>query len=101
MKKNILGIDLGTTSIGWAVISDNNGVKKISGLGSRIIPLNPDDKDEFTKGNKISKNQKRTEKRTQRKGYDRYQLRRKNLQEFLKKHSMMPDVTLISIDKLA
>lgn len=77
--KKILGLDLGVTSIGWAILAEDNNKKEIVGMGSRIIPLSTDDKDEFTQGNAISKNQKRTIKRTQRKGYDRYQMRRKAL----------------------
>ena len=42
--KNILGLDLGTNSIGWSVIqekhNDNNECQKlILGAGSRIIPM--------------------------------------------------------------
>lgn len=89
--KKILGLDLGVTSIGWALISEDDEKKEIIGLGSRIIPLSIDDKDEFSSGNKISKNQKRTSRRTQRKGYDRYQQRRKLLTEFLLKNKMFDD----------
>ncbi|NCT18442.1 MAG: hypothetical protein GW771_09450, partial [Flavobacteriia bacterium] len=32
----ILGLDLGTNSIGWAVVDDN--ANKILGMGSRIFP---------------------------------------------------------------
>ncbi|MBU2492016.1 MAG: type II CRISPR RNA-guided endonuclease Cas9 [Bacteroidetes bacterium] len=94
----ILGLDLGVSSIGWAVIDEDE--KKILGMGSRIIPLTTEDKDEFTKGNAISKNQKRTLKRTQRKGYDRYQLRRQNLISILKQYKMLPDIDLIKLNKL-
>ncbi len=96
--KKILGLDLGVSSIGWALIDEEEN--KILGMGSRIIPLTTDDKDEFTKGNAISKNQKRTTKRTQRKGYDRYQLRRQNLISILKQNDMLPDVDLIKLYKL-
>ncbi len=96
--KKILGLDLGVSSIGWALIDEEEN--KILGMGSRIIPLTTDDKDEFTKGNAISKNQKRTTKRTQRKGYDRYQLRRQNLISILKQNDMLPDVDLIKLNKL-
>lgn len=96
--KRVLGLDLGVSSIGWALIDEEE--KQILGLGSRIIPLTSDDKDEFTKGNAISKNQKRTLRRTQRKGYDRYQLRRKNLIEVLKQNNMLPDLDLIKLNKL-
>jgi len=96
--KKILGLDLGVSSIGWALIDEEEN--KILGMGSRIIPLTTDDKDEFTKGNAISKNQKRTTKRNQRKGYDRYQLRRQNLTFILKQNNMLPDVGLIKLHKL-
>jgi len=98
--KKILGLDLGVSSIGWALIEENDSSKKILGMGTRIIPLSPDDKDEFTSGNTISKNQKRTLKRTQRKGYDRYQLRRENLQKALRWKNMLPESDLINADKL-
>lgn len=98
MDKIILGLDVGTTSIGWAVIKENNGNKMtINGMGSRIIPLATDEKNEFEQGNAISKNQKRTQKRTQRKGYDRYQLRKKDLLEQLTSLGMLPAKELFSI----
>ena len=64
MIKKILGLDLGTSSIGWALIAENNDTVDIIGIGTRIIPLSTDEKDEFSAGNQISKNQKRTAKRT-------------------------------------
>lgn len=100
--KKILGLDLGTSSIGWAIVEEGVSANdnKILGMGSRIIPLSTDDKNEFTTGNAISKNQKRTTARTQRKGYDRYQLRRKYLIEELRIHEMLPGETLKNIPKL-
>lgn len=100
MQKQIFGFDLGVTSIGWSVIKENDNALSIVDLGARIIPLTTDDKDEFTSGNAISKNQKRTTKRTQRKGYNRYQLRRYTLSVLLNKHSMMPDEKLIKLSSL-
>jgi len=96
MKKFTLGLDLGITSIGWALVStDAAGNKSIVDMGSRIIPLSTDDKDEFSKGNAISKNQKRTARRTQRKGYFRYKLRRSNLKAFLEQNGMQfPDALM-------
>ena len=72
MNKRILGLDLGITSIGWTMIEEDGELRKIIDMGCRIVPLSKDDNDEFTKGNAISKNQNRTAKRTQRKGYGRY-----------------------------
>lgn len=97
--KKILGLDLGVSSIGWAIVSENDDIREILGLGCRIIPLNPDDKQEFSTGNSISKNKKRTIDRTQRKGYDRYQLRRKNLtRELLEKN--MFDESILNLKPL-
>lgn len=88
MNKKILGLDLGTNSIGWALIEVNeeNIPIQIIGMGSRIIPLNSDDRDQFQKGQSISKNQERTKSRSQRKGYNRKQLKKNiNFKYSLKK----------------
>lgn len=88
--RKILGLDLGASSIGWAVIRENEESNAIEAIGSRIIPLSTEDANEFTQGNAISKNAKRTGRRTQRKGYDRYQQRRERLRAFLSEHGMLP-----------
>lgn len=97
--KKILGLDLGVASIGWGLIKTDDDYKplEIIGMGSRIVPLTTDDANEFSTGNAISKNAKRTEKRTARKGYDRYQQRRRKLTEELRKLNMLPDETLIKL----
>ena len=94
--KKILGLDIGTNSIGWALIKDDIA-PEILGMGSRIIPLSSDDETEFTKGNAISKNQKRTEKRSARRNKYRYKLRRKYLIDVLSKYNMMPDTDLFNL----
>ncbi len=43
MSKKILGLDLGTNSIGWALIDKDHN--SILGMGSRIVPM-----DEAVKG---------------------------------------------------
>lgn len=100
--KRILGLDLGTNSIGWAVVNTDENDKPVSieNMGSRIVPLTSDDTNEFTKGNAITKNQARTVKRTARKGYDRYQLRREHLTAELRKLKMLPDERLIKLPVL-
>ncbi|MEY4111195.1 MAG: type RNA-guided endonuclease Cas9 [Bacteroidota bacterium] len=98
-NKRILGLDLGVGSIGWALVSEGEVGNQIEAMGSRIVSLSSDDKTEFSSGNKISKNQNRTAKRTQRKGYDRYQLRRKNLTAFLVENEML-DPLLFSCERL-
>lgn len=95
-SSTILGLDLGTASVGWALVESNGDTPvSIKGMGVRIIPLSPDDKNEFEQGKAISKNQKRTTSRTQRKGLDRYQLRRKALTNLLKEKNMYPDRHLL------
>ncbi len=100
--KRILGLDLGTNSIGWAVVNVDENMKPVSieSMGSRIVPLSPDDTNEFTKGNAITKNQSRTDKRTARKRYDRYQLRREHLTAELRKLNMLPNERLIKLPVL-
>lgn len=95
--KNILGLDLGSGSIGWSVIQEGENNRTILGMGSRIIPLSPDDTTQFTQGKSITKNADRTAFRTQRKGYDRYQLRRHYLTQYLHKLGMLPDERLIKL----
>lgn len=102
--KRVLGLDLGSTSIGWAVIEEHSeeiiddktplSKDTILGLGSRIIPLNPDESTQFSKGQALTKNADRTAKRTQRKGYDRYQLRRSLLMDKLSSLGMYSGTTL-------
>lgn len=102
--KRVLGLDLGSSSIGWAIIeeyskevlSDTDPIEKdkIVAIGSRIIPLSVDESTQFSKGQALTKNADRTAKRTQRKGYDRYQLRRALLLEKLSSLGMYNGSTL-------
>ena len=102
--KRILGLDLGSSSIGWAIVEEyskeilteeTTPIKdKIVAIGSRIIPLSTDESTQFSKGQALTKNADRTSKRTQRKGYDRYQLRRALLIDKLKQLGMHNGTTL-------
>jgi len=100
--KKILGLDLGVSSIGWALIEegDEGQNNSIIGMGVRIVPLTTDEKDEFSKGNKISKNQKRTLYRSQRRGLDRYQQRREKLKRVLTRENMFPEDYLLQLSNL-
>jgi CRISPR-associated endonuclease Csn1 len=96
--KKILGLDLGTNSIGWALV--DRDANKILGMGSRIIPYNGTEGQDFAKGTGESRNSLRTKARTTRKGYDRYQLRRKYLVDVLIKSGMIPDENLKKLSKM-
>ncbi|MEG2509185.1 MAG: type II CRISPR RNA-guided endonuclease Cas9, partial [Chryseobacterium sp.] len=102
MTKNILGLDLGTNSIGWALIEvdENNIPIRIIAMGSRIIPLSTSDKEEFQRGLSITKNQSRTVSRTQRKGYDRKQLKKSDLKKILNEYSIFPSEELLKLPML-
>ena len=95
--KKVLGLDLGVGSIGWCLVEkdDKNIPLRIIRMGSRIVPITKEEENGYTRGNSISKNADRTAKRTARKCYDRYQLRRKALVNLLKRCGMMPDKGLI------
>jgi CRISPR-associated endonuclease Csn1 len=105
--KKILGLDLGTNSIGWAIIEvdENNKPIRIIAMGSRIIPLNSNDRDQFQKGQAITKNQDRTTARTQRKGYDRKQLKKSDdfkysLKKALENLNIFPSEELLKLPSL-
>ncbi|WP_293918290.1 MULTISPECIES: type II CRISPR RNA-guided endonuclease Cas9 [unclassified Sphingobacterium] len=100
--KYILGLDLGTNSIGWALIEidENNIPIRIIAMGSRIIPLSTSDKEEFQRGLSITKNQSRTVSRTQRKGYDRKQLKKNDLKKILNKYNIFPTEELLKLPML-
>ena len=86
--KKILGLDLGTNSVGWALVDKD--AQKILGMGSRIIPMGTD-KQDYEKGVGITKNATRREKRTARKMNKRYKLRRNKLLFILDILDMLPD----------
>lgn len=84
--KKILGLDLGTTSIGWALVNEaenENEKSSIIRLGVRVNPLTTDEQQDFEKGKSITTNAARTMKRSARRNLQRYKLRRKNLIEIL------------------
>jgi CRISPR/Cas system Type II protein with McrA/HNH and RuvC-like nuclease domain len=88
IMKKVLGLDLGTNSIGWAVVDKDD--QKILGMGSRIIPMGSD-KQDYEKGVGITKNATRREKRTARKGNKRYKMRRNKMLYVLHTLGMLPD----------
>jgi CRISPR-associated endonuclease Csn1 len=78
MAKTILGLDLGTTSIGWAIVKEGEKSEIIK-TGVRVIPLSIDEIQNFDKGKSITTNADRTLKRSARKNLQRYKLRRTHL----------------------
>ena len=103
MSKHVLGLDLGVGSIGWCLIAlDAQGdPAEILGMGSRVVPLNnATDAVDFSIGKAFTANQERTARRTMRRGFARYQLRRYRLRRELEKVGMLPDAALIQLPLL-
>lgn len=93
MTKTILGLDLGTNSIGWALIKQNfkNKEGEILGMGSRIIPMSQDVLGKFDAGQSISQTAERTGFRGVRRLLERDLLRRERLHRVLNVLGFLPE----------
>ncbi len=89
----ILGLDLGTNSIGWALVEQNYNEKQgqILGLGSRIIPMDQGTLGEFERGNSVSQTKERTTFRSVRRLRERHLLRRSRLHAVLNILGYLPE----------
>lgn len=86
--RKILGLDLGTNSIGWAVLNsiddEQNKKMSIEMSGSRIIPMDAATLGDFDKGVTKSQTSERTALRGIRRLRERDFLRRERLHKVLK-----------------
>ncbi|MCF6307284.1 MAG: CRISPR-associated protein Csn1 [Flavobacteriaceae bacterium] len=98
--KRVLGLDLGTNSIGWSLIETDFDKKEgsIKGLGSRIIPMDQGQMSDFGKGNSISQTADRTKYRGVRRLIQRNLLRRERLHRVLNVLGFLPKHFADSID---
>ena len=97
--KKILGLDLGTNSIGWAVVNEAENDSELSSIikvGVRVNPLTVDELSNFEKGKSITTNAERTLKRGMRRNLQRYKLRREELIKILKEYGFINDETILS-----
>ena len=107
--KKILGLDLGTNSIGWAVVNAEEIAREnattylnpfsISSAGSRIIPMSADILGDFDKGNSISQTAERTRLRMVRRLRERTLLRRERLLRTLNVLGFLPEHFASHIDQ--
>ena len=83
--KHILGLDIGSNSIGWALIQLDllQKTKRIIATGSRIIPMDQKVLSDFGKGITISPTAQRTSYRNARHCRERHLLRRERLHRVL------------------
>ncbi len=85
MSKHILGLDLGTNSIGWALLEEDKGqATKIIDLGSRIFIRAVEEK------TPTPKNAKRREARLTRRVIQRRARRKKRMLHYLVKLDLLP-----------
>jgi len=90
-NETIVGLDIGSNSVGWAVVSmKDNALVKLHGMGSRIIPSN-DDTRNFEQGKAQTRNADRRRYRSMRRNNQRYKLRRANLVKVLKLIGAWPE----------
>jgi CRISPR-associated endonuclease Csn1 len=99
-SKTILGLDLGTNSIGWALIKhdDENKTGEIIAAGSRILPLSQDVLSKFDSGQSISQTAERTGFRSTRRLRERHLLRRERLHRVLNILGFLPSHYASKID---
>lgn len=104
MSKTILGLDLGSNSIGWAVVKaevSESGEERLTGIeaaGSRILPMDPDLLSDFEKGNSVSQTKTRREARSARRRSERKKLRRARLLRTLRIIGWLPAHMADAID---
>ncbi|KFF09786.1 CRISPR-associated protein Cas9 [Chryseobacterium soli] len=99
MTKNILGLDVGVSSIGWALINEdieNPKNNKIIKLGVRVNPLTVDEQINFEKGKPITTNAGRTLARGARRNLQRFKLRRFHLIDILQKNNILKQADLLA-----
>lgn len=96
--KKILGLDLGTTSIGWALVNEaetQDEKSSIIKLGVRVVPLTVDEQSNFEKGKSITTNADRSLKKSMRRNLQRFKLRRDELIACLKEHHIIDNESIL------
>lgn len=87
----ILGLDLGTASIGWAIVSQNDReYTHIDATGVRTIPTDAATISKYGKGDTVSQTKERTMFRSARRLRERHLLRRQRLFRLLNKIGYLP-----------
>lgn len=108
--KKILGLDLGTNSIGWAVVNEAENAQETSSivkLGVRVInydnfvsgetgkEVKGNPADFFAAGKSVTPNAARTQSRSMRRNLQRRKLRKNKLVKILKEHHFISDESIL------
>lgn len=107
MEKHILGLDIGTNSIGWSVLKAGDAVindfllpdARLLLAGSRIIPMDAATLGDFSKGNTQSQTKERTRLRGVRRLIERFRLRRERLNRVLALMGFLPEHYAARLDR--
>ena len=91
--ERILGIDTGTNSLGWAIVDNEDGVKKLIAKGSNIFSEGV----KIEKGIESSKAAERTDHRSVRKHYWRRKIRKIRLLTILSANHLCPPLQQSSL----
>lgn len=97
--KKILGLDLGISSIGWALVNEAECADErtsIINVGVRVNPLTVDELQNYEKGKSITTNAGRTLKRGARRNLQRYKLRRQELVKILIEEGFISNDSILS-----
>ena len=100
--KKILGLDVGTNSVGWAVIETSQDERQLGHIecaGTRIIPMDAEMLGNFDRGNTKSQTADRTAYRGIRRLYERSNLRRERLHRVLELLGFLPEHYARQIDR--
>lgn len=105
MKNHVLGLDLGTNSIGWALVEYEKKADeavasptRIVDMGSRILPMDAAAISDFDRGILQSAASERTQYRSIRRLRERFLLRRERLHRVLHQLGFLPDHYAREID---
>ncbi|MGN0030015.1 MAG: type II CRISPR RNA-guided endonuclease Cas9 [Marinilabiliaceae bacterium] len=106
-NKTIVGLDLGSNSIGWAVVKaekdeTEEGKVRPTGIlaaGSRILPMDSDLLSNFEKGNSVSQTETRRQCRIMRRMGERRKLRRARLLRVMRIIGWLPAHLADSVDE--
>lgn len=98
--KQVLGLDIGVSSVGWAVIKeDDENHKIIEKIGVRVVPDEANLQKNFVEGKTASKNADRRTARGIRRNNQRFKLRRNQLHTLLAEAGMLPDEQLMQASR--
>lgn len=98
--KKILGLYIGVSSVGMAIIIQEGGKAALKKLAVRAVPEDPNFHGNFYSGNTASKNLDRRTKRGARRNNQRFKLRRDRLYQLLEELDMFPTSELFQLSTL-